>query len=85
MASRKGFGAPGDGVLIEVVGDSLLGGLLDDLGRAKIRKPLARLMAFRFHGQPRHLADDGLGKFGGSLATNLGLWLESATGRTKLF
>ena len=43
MASRSGFGAPGDGVLIDVVGDGLARGFLNFRGRGKIGKALRQI------------------------------------------
>ena len=60
MASRSGFRAPGDGVLIDVVGNGLAGGFLDFGGRRKIRKSLREIHCVVFQGETGHLADDGL-------------------------
>ena len=54
--------APGDGVLVDVVGDGLARGFLDFFGRGKIRKSLRHVDGVMLHGQARHFANHGFGE-----------------------
>ena len=56
------FRAPGDRVLIDVVGDGLAGGFLDFCGRGEIRESLREIDGVVLQRQARHFADDGLGE-----------------------
>ena len=56
------FRAPGDGVLIDVVGDGLSRGFLHFHGGGKIGKTLREIDGVVLHGQARHFADDGFGE-----------------------
>ena len=58
----QGFRSPGDGVLIDVLGDGFLGGALDFLGRGKIGKTLREIDGAMLEREARHLANDGLGE-----------------------
>src|SRR5438034_499709 len=56
------FCAPGDGVLIDVLGDGLPRGFLDFFGRRKIGEALREIHRVMLHRQARHFADDGFGE-----------------------
>jgi len=58
----QGFRAPGDGVLIDVVGDGLARGFLDFFGRGKIGKSLGKINGVVLQRQARHFANDGFGE-----------------------
>ena len=58
----KRFGAPGDGVLIQVRFDGFLRGALHFGGRGKIREALGEIDGVVLQGQPRHFADHRLGE-----------------------
>ena len=63
------LGAPGDCVLIDVVGDGLASGFLDFLGCGEIRKTLGKIDGIVLHRQARHFADHRFGElfgFGGN-------------------
>ena len=72
----QGLRAPGDGVLIDVVGDGLARGFLDFGGRGKIGKTLGEIDGVVLQRQARHFADDGLGEL-------LGLGGEHAAGDVR--
>src|SRR5881392_1076954 len=61
MASRSGF-APGDGVLVDVVGDGFARRFLNFLRRGKVRKPLRQIDGAVLHRQPGHFANNGFGE-----------------------
>ena len=64
-ASRRRLGAPGDGVLIDVVRDGLAGGFFDFFGGGEIGKTLGKIYGVVLHGEARHFADDGFGELFG--------------------
>ena len=59
------LGAPGDRVLVDVVGDRLASRLLDLLGRGEVGEALRQVDGAVRDREPRHLADHGFGERGG--------------------
>jgi hypothetical protein len=61
----QSFSAPGDGVLVDVVGDGLARGFLDLGGGGEVRESLRKIDGVVFECEARHFANDGLGEFFG--------------------
>ena len=59
----KGFGPPGDRILVDVVRDSLPGGLFDLNRRREIGKALGEIDSSVADREAAHFADDGLFEF----------------------
>jgi hypothetical protein len=67
----QGLGAPGDGVLIDIVGDSLACCFFNFHGSGEIGKALGEIDGVVLEGEAGHFADDGFGElfgFGGQHA-----------------
>jgi hypothetical protein len=65
------LGAPGDRILIDIVGNSLSSGFLYLLRRSEIWETLGQIHGVVLHRQPRHFADHRFGEllgFGGNHA-----------------
>src|SRR3712207_8639795 len=56
----EGLGPPGDGVLVDVVVDGLLGGVLELLRTGEVGEPLREVDPSGRRAQPRHLTDHRL-------------------------
>src|SRR5882762_6920583 len=59
------LGAPGDGVLVDVVGDGLAGGLFYYFGGGEFGKILGEIDCVVLHGQAGHFTDDRFGELFG--------------------
>jgi hypothetical protein len=59
------LGAPGDGVLIDVVGDGLAGGFFDFEGRGEVGETLGEIDGVVLEGEAGHFADYGFGELFG--------------------